>query len=290
DLFLFEDVDRGDSGGAGHGVAGVGQPPGVGFVIKRLGDGTRNDDAAERDVAGVDAFGEADQIRGDAPVVDGEPFAAATETGHDFVDDEDDAVGVTNGAHAGEVAVRGHQNAIGADDGFQNDGGNGVRAFHHDRVAQMLQRAFAFFLFTGGVEGRAVGIGAPEMHDAGYGGFGAPAARVAGQRNRAGGGAVVAAVGGQYFLPTGVVAGHAHGVFVGFGAAVGEKHLVESIRGDRADQACGFGAHVVGKWRRDVGQAFGLGLDGGDQLRMLVTEVEIDQLRGKIQIAVAGIV
>jgi len=50
-----------------------------------------DDHSAERDVAGVDALGERDEIRGDVPMVDGEPLTAATEAGHDLVGDHDDA-------------------------------------------------------------------------------------------------------------------------------------------------------------------------------------------------------
>src|SRR5438477_293865 len=80
--------------------------------------------AAQRHVAGVHALGEADEVRGDTPVVDGEPLAAPAEPGHHLVADHDDAVAVAQRPHPRQVAVRGHEDAVRADDGLEDDGGD----------------------------------------------------------------------------------------------------------------------------------------------------------------------
>ena len=94
DALLLEDADAGDGGGARQRMPRIGQAAGVRPVGERVGDAAADDDAAEWDVTGVDALGEADQIRGDAPVVDGEPLAAAPEARHDLIGDHHDAVAI----------------------------------------------------------------------------------------------------------------------------------------------------------------------------------------------------
>ena len=73
------DVDRGDGGGAGQRVPGVGEAAGVGARGEGLGDRGGDGDAAERHVAGVDALGEGHQVGDDVEVVGGEPLAGAAE-------------------------------------------------------------------------------------------------------------------------------------------------------------------------------------------------------------------
>ena len=124
DALLLEDVDAGDRRGAGQRVAGVREPAGVDALGERVGDRPADDHAAERDVARVDALGEADQVRRHAPAVDGEPLAAAAEPGHHLVGDHHDAVVVAQLADALQVAVRRDEDAVRADDGLEHDGGD----------------------------------------------------------------------------------------------------------------------------------------------------------------------
>lgn len=91
---------------AGQRVAAVGEPAGVGTLGEGVEDAALDDHALERHVPAVDALGEADQVRGDVPVVDGEPLAAAAEAGHHLVGDEHDPVVVAQLVDAGEVPGR----------------------------------------------------------------------------------------------------------------------------------------------------------------------------------------
>ena len=100
DALLLEDGDRGDGRRAGQRVARVGEPAGVRPLLERVGDGPADDHATERDVARVDALGEADEVGRDVPVVDREPLAAAAEAGHHLVADHHDAVPVAQLPHA----------------------------------------------------------------------------------------------------------------------------------------------------------------------------------------------
>ena len=93
DALLLEDVDAGDGRRAGQRVArSRSARPGTAASAKVSAIAPADDHAAERDVAGVDALGEADQVGRDAPAVDGEPLAAAAEPGHHLVGDHHDAV------------------------------------------------------------------------------------------------------------------------------------------------------------------------------------------------------
>ena len=104
DPVVLHGADRGDRGRAGQRVAGVGEPAGVGAVGEGRGDRLAHRDPAERDVAGVDALGEGQQVGHDPVELAGEPAAGAAEAGHHLVGDQQDAVPVAQLAHPGEVA------------------------------------------------------------------------------------------------------------------------------------------------------------------------------------------
>ena len=271
-------------------MTGVGQPAVEHPLLERLVDRVVDDHAAERDVTGVDALRERDQVRRDAPVVDGEPLAAAAEAGHDLVGDHHDAELVAQPANPGEVARRRHQDAVGADHRLQDDRGDRRRALERDQVAQVCQRALGLLLRRGGVERRAVGVRAEVAHDAGHAGLVRPAPRVAGHGDRTGRRAVVAAVRGEDLVPAGVRTGQAHRVLGGLGATVGEEHPVEVAGRALGDQPRGLAARVVGEGRLDRAQPRGLLLDRGDQLRVLVADVDVHQLAGEVQVPLAPVV
>jgi len=147
DLFFLEDVDRGDCRCTGERVTAVGESPWVHAVLEGVRNLLADDDATEWDITRVDALGEADEVGGDVPLVDGEPFTAATEAGHDLVAHHDDAVAVADLAHALQVAVRWNEDAVRADDGLHADHRHRVRTFDHQHVFEVLQRALAFFGF-----------------------------------------------------------------------------------------------------------------------------------------------
>ena len=146
DALVLHGVDRGDGGGAGERVPGVGEAAGEDALVEGRGDRVGDDDAAERHVAGVDALGEGDQVGRHAEVVEGEPLAGAAEAGHDLVGDEDDAVPVAELADAREVAGRRDQDAGGADDGLEDDRGDRAGALELDDLLEVLQRALALLL------------------------------------------------------------------------------------------------------------------------------------------------
>ena len=105
------------------------------------------------------------------------------------------------------------------------------RALHLDGVLEVLEGALALLGLGRGVELRAVEEGPEEVDDAGGAGVGREAPGVTGEVDAQVGAAVVRAVAAEHLGPTGVDAGHAHGVLDGLGAAVGEEDVAEALRG-----------------------------------------------------------
>jgi hypothetical protein len=89
-------------------------------------------------------------------VLDGEPLAAPAEAGHHLIGDHHDAVPVAQVAHAGQVARRRHQDAVGAHHRLEHDGGHRVGALDHQRVGQVLQGPLGLLLGCA-VEGERYG-------------------------------------------------------------------------------------------------------------------------------------
>ena len=141
-MIFFIDANGGERGSAAHGMAVVGQPAVENFVLEMLRDVMAHADRAQRQVAGSESLGHADQVGNDFPVIDGEPFARAAEAGHDFVGDHQDAVLVAELANALQVAIGRNQNAVGADHGLENEGGDGVRAFELNDFFDHGERSF----------------------------------------------------------------------------------------------------------------------------------------------------
>ena len=245
--------------------------------------GAADDHAAERHVAGVDALGKGDEVGSDPPPVDGEPLTASTESGHHLVGDHHDAVLVAQLTDAGEVPVGRHENAVRADDGLQHDGGDRCPPLDHDHVGQVGEGALALLGVVGGVEGRSVGVRAPELDDARNARLAAPSPRIAGHRDRPAGRAVIAAVRREHLVPAGVAAGHADRVLRRLGPTVGEEHLVEVARCQLGDQPSCFAARLVGVDRGDRAQLVGLFLDRRHQLGVLMADVDVDELAGEVE-------
>ena len=271
-------------------MAGVGQAARVDPVAERGGDGLADDDPADRDVAGVDALGEGDEVGGHAPVLDREPLAAAREPGHHLVGDHDDAELVADRPHTGEITRRRHEHAVGADDRLEDDRGHRGGALDHDHVAQMPQRPLGLLLGAGRVERAAVGVRPPEVDDPRQPRLTRNAARVAGHRQGSRGGPVIGAVCREDLVPPGVQPSHPDGVLSGLGTAVGEEDHLQSVGGLARDEASGLGPDVHGIPRGEGGHPPGLLLHCGNEFGVPVADVGVDQARGEVQVVLAVVV
>lgn len=98
---------------------------------------------------------------------------------------------------------------------------------------------------------------------------------------------MVGAVGSQNLGAPGLEPSHPDSMFIGRGSAVGEEHPVQVPGGPLGDQPGQLTPHVVGEGGAHGAPAVGLPLDGLHQGGVLVTEVGVHQLRGKVQVVVA---
>jgi len=101
---------------------------------------------------------------------------------------------------------------------------------------------------------------------------------------------VIAAVAREDLVTPRVEPSHPHGVLDGLGATIGEEHVAEALRGLVDDQRGCLAAYVIGVLGGNRAQPFRLGLDGGDDLGMLVTDVGVHQLARDVEVAVAVVV
>ncbi len=190
-------------------------------------------------------------------MVDREPGAGAPEAGHDLVGDEQDAVLVAQRPEALHVAVGRDEDAVGAHDGLDHDGRDGLRTLeHHDllEVAQALLHRLRVLAPP------AVEVG--DAHDARDARLRRPAARIAGGHHDLARRAVIRAVAGHDLLAAGELARELDGVLVRLGAAVGEEEDVDVAGADLRQLGAQPGAWLGGHERIRVGQSLHLGVDG----------------------------
>ena len=188
-----------------------------------------------------------------------------------------------------EVAVGRGDDPVGAGDGLEHDGRDGVGALVHQDLLEV--RGTGAHRARVGVAGRApVGVRVEHPHHARHRRFGAPAPRVAGEADRAGRRPVVGTVAGDDLRPPGDVAGEPHGVLDRRRPAGGEERRLEIARGDLGEERTELAAHVAAHRRPDVAEPVGLALDRLDEARVLVAEVEVDELRLEVEVALAGVV
>lgn len=219
-------------------MTGVGQAAGEDDVVEAVGHRVAHNHAAGGHVTGVAALGEGDDVRRVVVVVECEPEAGAAEAGHDLVGDHQDAVLLGDLAHALEVVLGRNDDACGARHGFEQHGGDGVRALELDHVLEVSQRTLALLFLGGCGELGAIQVRGEEVHVAARVVVGLTAPVTGGADGRTGV-AVVAAVGRQNLVAASEQAGGAHRVFIGVGASVGEEHLVEAFRSAAGHQGGG---------------------------------------------------
>ena len=100
-------------------MSAVGQTTREDNLVEVAGDCVRDDHATSRNVSGVHALRERDEVGNNVVCIEREPVPCAAKARHDLVEDHHEAVFVAESANALEVAGRGHQYASGAWNGFQ---------------------------------------------------------------------------------------------------------------------------------------------------------------------------
>ena len=174
---------------------------------------------------------------------------------------------------------------------LEDDGGDLVAALEHDRVAEVLQGPLALLRLGLRVEGRPVGVRAPELHEAGDRRLVVEAAALTGETDRRGRPAVVAAVRRQHLQAAGVALRQPDRVLDRLGAGVREEHLLEVAVGARTPSRRGSPSRrstgpprCDARWRSSARPctAVGLVLDRLHHLRVLMAEVHVDELAREV--------
>src|SRR5580704_10427888 len=187
EIFFLHEIDVGEGGGAGDGIAAEGGKMVAGF--EGGGDFGACGEGAEGESVG-DAFGGDQDVGHDSVVLDGKHFTGAGEAGLDFVGDEEDAVLVEDFLYLFEIVWRRTDDAAFAHDWFGDEGGyiagGGEADYVVDGFGALVSAFFGVVapLRTVGVgcggEGDAGGVGASAFFAALVAGDaeGAPAASV----------------------------------------------------------------------------------------------------------------
>ncbi len=141
--FFFVNLKRGDAGGAGNRVAGIGVAVEELDGVLRAGHHRVIDLAAckhstHRDRAVGQALGRGDEIGHDAEVIGRERRSKASKAGDDFVEDQQDAVFVGDRTQALQIALRWQDNAGGTGHRLDDDSRNGFRAVQGDQTFQIF--------------------------------------------------------------------------------------------------------------------------------------------------------
>lgn len=129
DGLVAEELEAGEGGGAAELTAGVAVAVEEGAAFRGIAkeaveDALGGEGGGEGEVAASEAFGEAEEVWGDAFLLAGEHGAGAAEAGHDFVKDEEDVVLMAPVVELFEHALGPEAHAGGAlDEGLDDDGG-----------------------------------------------------------------------------------------------------------------------------------------------------------------------
>src|SRR2546430_5624243 len=97
-------------------------------LFRSLRDRVPHADGPERHIRARQALRHRQQIRHDAPVVDGEPLAGPAEAGHHLVGAHKDSVFRTDLTPALKVTAGRHEYSVRADDGFEDEGADRLSA------------------------------------------------------------------------------------------------------------------------------------------------------------------
>ena len=208
-------------------MAAVGEPTPKHVGLKIICDGIGNNHRTERQIAAGEALGASDDVRANAEMLRGEPFAGAAKSAHDLVVDQQDAVFVTERAQLGIIIVGRNKQAVGAGNSFDQNRRNGVRAFHLNDFFNM-RNTFAMAGFHFLAKGTAITVRIKDANDSWHTGLDGPAARIARSGHRAHSCAVIGAITRDDFFAAGNELRDFHGVLVGFRAAQGEKGFCEA--------------------------------------------------------------
>ena len=299
DVVPFHDFQHGQGDGAAHGISCIGMAVDEGFVgavvvvegvvhlVGGNGDGHGH-------VAGGEAFGGAENIRGNAGVFNGKEGACASEACSDFIVDEEDAVFIAEFPELPEVFRRIDTHAGSAlEDRLHNAGHRFFSVFLEGFFGAF--KAFHMAGFPGLAVGTAVAVQAFEMdvvHEHGVEYLGV---KIHGAHGQGADGFTVIGFGEAHeagpFRMAGLVLvleGHFQGRFHRGGAVVVEGKLGEALRQKRFQLPAQFDGRFMGEiGENHVLQLIHLLLQGLIDFRIAVAQKVAPPRRNNVQVFLA---
>src|SRR5205807_691479 len=172
------------------------------------------------------------------------------------------------------------EDAVSPGYGFDNNRRDRVRPFELNNLfgaGENFVCRFRFFIDA------MVKLGNPK--DSRDARLGSPAARVAGQRERARGAAVIRAITRADFVTPGEQTRDADCVLVRFGAAIGKEKRVNVTRSYLRELCTETGAHLSGHERIGVREHLRLFLDGANDSLVAMPDIDAHQLAVEVDVA-----
>ena len=270
-------------------MAGIREAAGEDAVVEGFRDVTRDEDATDGNVTRVDSLSEGNEIGDDVECVERKPFTGATEAGHDFVEDQNDAVLVGESSNSLEVTGRWGEDSGGSGHCFHEERRNRFRPLGLDDPLEVVKGALRLLLRRGRPVFGSVEVGPKDVNVSAriLVGDSAPVTRRDDRRTRV---AVVRAVERDDLVAAGVNPRHTNGVFDGVGTAVGEEHLFELLRRVGENLLGRERAHVVRVGRGNRREDVGLRVNCLNDLRVLMPDVDVDEHAREIQVSVAVVI
>ena len=247
-VFIFDDLHAGKSGGGAGGaateggdVAEVGVVVG-GVVHEVLEDLFGGHGAGDGSVTGSNALSHGDDVGLDVEVLVAEPLAGTAKAAHDFVHDQEQVVLVADLADGFVIACRGHEDAAASGHGFDDHAAEFIGTHGQDDFFELVGHLFAE---VGAIaELGAIDVAVRELIEAGSEGTVLNLTfKLAASAQGADGGAMVVTVTIQDagFLAAvfqlADLTDDLESLFVGFGTGVGEIHAAHA--GHLGDQLFG---------------------------------------------------
>ena len=278
-VVLLVCLQRAERRSAAKGMRVVGEPPIEGVLVEVRGDVRPHAHRPERHIRRGKALGQRDQVRDDPPVIHREPAPGAAEPRHDLVAHHQDPVAVAQRPHALEVSVGRDQDAVGAGDGLEQEGGDRRRTLELDRLVEVGQRRLDRVpaALDAVVRVQDVNDAAATRSLVG------PAPRIARGLHRGAGRAMVGAVAGQDLRPPRDRARDLDRVLVRLRPAEGEEHLVDVAREERRQPGPQPRPGLVGHEGADVRQRLRLALDRFDDPPVAVACIDGHQLAVEVE-------
>src|ERR1700676_2985869 len=261
-------------------MAAISQSAPQHICLEIFPDLVRDDYRAERHIPARQSLRASNDIRFDAEVLRCQPFSSSSKSGHHFIVNQQNAVFVAKRPELGVIIVRRNQQAVGSGNPLHHHRGDGVWPFHLNNLFNVAD-TFAMARFDLLAKRATITIRVENSNNAGNSRLDGPAPRIARGGHRTHRGAMITAVPRDDFVAAGNEPRHFDGIFIGLGAAKREE---------RFRQAGYFGeffaerpARFSGKtWPREA-KFIHLLLDGFQHFWMLVSDIEIDQLRAEVQ-------